>query len=69
MSNCAVVWPEGLPERAVLCRSWLRKQWELLKPTNIFLMRRMSSAWPVLENESPVVVARRCERAMRKVSR
>lgn len=69
-----VVWPEGQPERAVTCRTWIGMQWAMLGPRGLMASLRgrlMLRAWPVYEGEwsAPTIVARRTERAVRNLRR
>lgn len=65
MSGISIVWPEGQPERAVLCRGWLSRQWRMLGPMGLRASargRRMCFVRPVNPEENPIVLARLCER-------
>ncbi len=57
-----IMWPQGLPERAVFCDSLLAKHWWIIKASFAHPTRRQCSMWPAKRDDCPVVEARNVER-------
>lgn len=67
----SIVWPEGQPERAVYCEGRLARWWKMYGPMGwgaSFRGRRMARMWPASPKQQPVVMARQCERFVRRQS-
>lgn len=59
-----VIWPEGIPDRAVYRTTRFSRWWTVNGPYAIgaaLMGRGIRTAWPVAHSENPIVVARRCE--------
>lgn len=62
-----VTWPEGRPELARFTTAAIVKHWRRLGPNALWHGlhgRRICCAWPVRNDQVPIIVARRAERAM-----
>jgi hypothetical protein len=60
----SVLWPEGMPDRAIFCATERSLFWQkLLRGFRYGVQgKRMRVAWPVPSKESPILIARKCER-------